>query len=224
MSEWGYVILEYRLVQLGADWCYLVQIRATWCNLVQFEATWCSLIRLGADWCNLMQNGAVWCNLVQIATTWCNLVQFEVTWRSLVQLGADWCNLVQISATWCRLVQLGSVWGNLVQFGVIWCNLVQLGADYKSLIVWVNVDLDRTVVVDSDCFDNLCGSHLQSQSELYHVSWWYYTLVIDLIGQLKHWGTSPSYLHVNCTSLVTLRWRRIHCCTQRRNRRFSRKP
>ena len=38
---------------------------------------------------------------------------------------------------------------------------------------------------DSDWrFDNLCGSHLQSQSELYHVSWWYYTLVIDLIGQL----------------------------------------
>ena len=29
-----------------------------------------------------------------------------------------------------------------------------------------------------------CGSHLQSQSELYHVSWWYYTLVIVLIGQI----------------------------------------
>ena len=43
----------------------------------------------------------------------------------------------------------------------------------------------RTVLVDSDWrFDNLCGSHLQSQSELYHVSWWYYTLVIDLIDQL----------------------------------------
>ena len=36
-------------------------------------------------------------------------------------------------------------------------------------------------------FRHLCGSHLQSQSELYHVmiSWWYYTLVIDLIGQLR---------------------------------------
>ena len=45
--------------------------------------------------------------------------------------------------------------------------------------------LNRTVVVDSDSrFDNLCGSHLQRQSELYHVSQWYYTLVIDLIGQL----------------------------------------
>ena len=52
-----------------------------------------------------------------------------------------------------------------------------------SLIVRVNVVLNRTVVVDSDWrFDNLCGSHLQSQSELYHVSWWYYTLVVDLIG------------------------------------------
>ena len=48
-----------------------------------------------------------------------------------------------------------------------------------SLIVRVNVVLDRTVIVDSDWrFDNLCGSHLQSQSELYHVSWWYYTLFI----------------------------------------------
>ena len=54
-----------------------------------------------------------------------------------------------------------------------------------SLIVRVNVVLNRTVVVDSDWpFDNLCGSHLQSQSELCHVSWWYYTLVIDLTGQL----------------------------------------
>ena len=54
------------------------------------------------------------------------------------------------------------------------------------MIVWVNVVLNRTVVVDSDWrFDNLCGSHFQSQSELYHVSWWYYTLVVDLIGQLS---------------------------------------
>ena len=28
--------------------------------------------------------------------------------------------------------------------------------------------------------NNLCACHLQSQSVLYHVSWWYYTLVIDL--------------------------------------------
>ena len=57
-----------------------------------------------------------------------------------------------------------------------------------SLIVRVNLVLNRTVVVDGDWrFDNLCGSHLQSQSELYHVSWWYYTRrVNDLIGQLRH--------------------------------------
>ena len=53
-----------------------------------------------------------------------------------------------------------------------------------SLIVWVNIVLNRAVVVDNDWrFDNLFGTHLHSQSELYHVSWWY-TLVIDLIGQL----------------------------------------
>ena len=39
------------------------------------------------------------------------------------------------------------------------------------MIVWVNVVLNRTVVVDSEWrFDNLCGSHLQSQSELNHFS------------------------------------------------------
>ena len=41
------------------------------------------------------------------------------------------------------------------------------------MIARVNEVLTGTVVVvvDSDRgFDNLCGSHLQSQSELYHVS------------------------------------------------------
>ena len=39
------------------------------------------------------------------------------------------------------------------------------------MIVRVNVILNRTVVVVSDRrSDNLCGSHLQSQSELYHVN------------------------------------------------------
>jgi len=35
------------------------------------------------------------------------------------------------------------------------------------MLVWVNVVLNKTVVVDSDWrFDTLCGSHLQSQSVL----------------------------------------------------------
>ena len=39
------------------------------------------------------------------------------------------------------------------------------------MIVRVNEVLNRIVVIDSDGrFDNLCGSYLQSQSELYHVS------------------------------------------------------
>ena len=38
------------------------------------------------------------------------------------------------------------------------------------MIVRVNVVLNRTIVVDSvGRFDNLCVSHLHSQSELYHV-------------------------------------------------------
>ena len=53
-----------------------------------------------------------------------------------------------------------------------------------SLIVRVNVVLNRAVVVDSDWrSNNLYGSHLQSPSELYHVRWSY--LVIDLTGQLS---------------------------------------
>ena len=79
----------------------------------------------------------------------------------------------------------------LIEIG-LWkvCERFEPRSHFKSrlsLIAWVNVVLNRTVVVDSDWrFNNLCGSHLQSQSELYHVSWWYYTLVIDLIGQLLH--------------------------------------
>ena len=49
-----------------------------------------------------------------------------------------------------------------------------------SLTVQVNVVLNRNVAVDSDWrFDNQCGSHLQSQSELYHVSWWYYNGALE---------------------------------------------
>ena len=48
-----------------------------------------------------------------------------------------------------------------------------------SMIVLVIVVLNNTVV-DSDWrSDNLCDSHLQSQSELNHVTWWYSTLVIS---------------------------------------------
>ena len=75
------------------------------------------------------------------------------------------------------------------QIGLVclYCERFEPRSHFKrlSLIVQVNVVLNRTVVVDSDWrFDNLCGSHLQSQSELYHALWWNYTLVIDLIGQL----------------------------------------
>ena len=39
------------------------------------------------------------------------------------------------------------------------------------MIVWVHKVLNRTVIVDSDWrFNNLCASHLQTQSELYHIS------------------------------------------------------
>ena len=39
-----------------------------------------------------------------------------------------------------------------------------------SMSVWVDVVLNRNVIVDG--FDNLCSSHLQSSTQLYHVSQW----------------------------------------------------
>ena len=75
-----------------------------------------------------------------------------------------------------------------------------------TLIIQVNVIPNRTVVVDSDWrFDNLCCSHLQSQSELYHASWWYYTLVIrelknhddSFVSDDQKWDT------VHCTSAAS---------------------
>ena len=53
------------------------------------------------------------------------------------------------------------------------------------MIIRVNVVLNRTNVDNDWHFDSLCGCHLQSQSELYLVSWWYLTLVIALIGPLS---------------------------------------
>ena len=80
-------------------------------------------------------------------------------------------------------------WNHFLSTEIILCERFEPRSHFKSrlsLIILVNVVLNRTVVDDSDWrFDNLCGSHLQSQSELYHVSWWNYTLVIGLIGQLR---------------------------------------
>ena len=54
------------------------------------------------------------------------------------------------------------------------------------MIALLSTVLNKTVVVDSDWpfFDDLCGSHLQIQSELHHVSWWYnsgWRLVMSLV-------------------------------------------
>ena len=57
---------------------------------------------------------------------------------------------------------------------------------WLSMIRRVNVFLNRTLVDRFWSFNNLCGSHLQRPLELYHVSWWYLTLVIDLIDKWSH--------------------------------------
>ena len=63
------------------------------------------------------------------------------------------------------------------------------GWHYSCLIIRMNVVLNRTVVDSDWCFDNLNGSHLYSKIELYRVSWWYLTLLIDLIGKLSCEGS-----------------------------------
>ena len=70
------------------------------------------------------------------------------------------------------------------------------------IITIINVVLNMSVVVDSEWrFDNLCGSDLQSQSELYHVSWGYYPLVIDLIGQLRKYSCKRQIRHESAKNI-----------------------
>ena len=68
--------------------------------------------------------------------------------------------------------------------------------DEEVLFVWslfskyyLNVVLNRTVDVESDWrFDNLCGSNLQSQNELYDVNWCYWKLAICNPSKIIFWG------------------------------------
>ena len=55
-----------------------------------------------------------------------------------------------------------------------------------NMIVWVSVVLKRTVV---DCdwhFDYLCGSNLESQSDLYDMSWWLINIKVWLLTWLAY--------------------------------------
>ena len=78
-----------------------------------------------------------------------------------------------------------------------------------SMIVRVSVALNGTVV-DRDCrFSKLCGSHLQSQRELYHVTWWLLTLDIDQTGQKRRdvFGRLPIFFlreGGGCTQAIML--------------------
>ena len=127
-------------------------------------------------------NCSVICNFAALLTS---SVQYGIILPNLVHSGWFWLIMLVILANQKRR-------NNWFPEGPdIKCFVKGLnpGVHFKSrlsMIVLVILVLNRTVVVDSDGrFDNRCSSHLQSQSELYHVSWWYYTLVIDLIGQLR---------------------------------------
>ena len=68
-----------------------------------------------------------------------------------------------------------------------------------SIIVWVTIVLNRTIV--DSCywrFNNLCASHLQRQSELFHISWWLLTwLAKVVICQLRCYVIYWLWRHLN---------------------------
>ena len=109
----------------------------------------------------------------------------SVCYWSACQVQIRWCHCWTASfRRWAVLLKINTTKKKSVKGlnpGVISDDVSRL-----SMIVQMNVVLNTTVV-DSDWrLDNLWGSHLPSQSELYHISWWYQTLVIDLVGKLSH--------------------------------------
>ena len=82
------------------------------------------------------------------------------------------------------------IWGTRIS-GTILSNWRKVGWVWSSrwMQSWIGLLLLTVTDVSTTCHD-LCGSHLQSQSELYHVSWWYYTLVIDLL--YEDWSSNRS--------------------------------
>ena len=71
------------------------------------------------------------------------------------------------------------------------------------MVVWSSVVLNRTVHWHHWCFDNLSSSHLQSQSELYHISWWYLRWLNTVFRAVS--GTSRDGV---CVKLEKQTWRR----------------
>ena len=89
----------------------------------------------------------------------------------------EWWKFWWVNKNLCQVIQLVSPWRNCVH-DLQASNTLKTTKEKHfistwNVIVWVSV-LQKRIVVDSDRhFDNLWGSHLQNQSELYHVSWWY---------------------------------------------------
>ena len=80
---------------------------------------------------------------------------------------------------YCATVIYAPYWNKVLSICLPVCLSVSLYIYLSSVV------MNRTVV-DSKCsLENSYGSHLHSQSELYPVSWWYSTMVIDLVCQLN---------------------------------------
>ena len=103
-------------------------------------------------------------------------IVIEPHWSSLGLMN-EWWKFWWVNKNLCQVIQLVSPWRNCV-YDLQASNTLKTRKEKHfisrwNVIVCISVAPDR-IVVDSDWrFDNLWGSHLQNQSELYHVSWWY---------------------------------------------------
>ena len=126
-----------------------------------------------------------WSYTFQSANSWEGFLRNVINILDSFDFLPSLCAWMETSAWVCSLLREPVIMNSvLATFRLSLLALIHVKSRL-SLIVRVNVDLNRTVVDSDWCFDNLCGSHLRGPCELYHVSWWYYTLVIDLIGLLR---------------------------------------
>ena len=119
----------FRLMLIGADWCWLI------CWMI------CWLVLTDADWCWLLLVDAVWCWLILIVADWFWMMLFVVDWGWLNVIDSDLCWLVMIDSDWCLLVLIDAYlwliysfcaddvdWSYLKLIHSNWCWLVLISA------------------------------------------------------------------------------------------------
>ena len=99
-------------------------------------------------------------------------ILIEPHWSSLGLMN-EWWKFWWVNKNLCQVIQFVSPWRNCV-YDLQASNTLKTTKERHFISTWnviVQVSvLPKRIVVDSDRhFDNLWGSHLQNQSELYHI-------------------------------------------------------